>query len=277
MIVFCVRHLLAPTFSGGFAILIYMSFTWGKRMRIMVIGVGVLLIVGALSAIVFVFMYKAPSCIDGVQNRDEAGIDCGGSGCSYLCTAQVSEPKVIFVRAFTLTSGRTDALAYVLNPNKQAEARTAPYTLELFGSDGTRITKTEGALDLPAGKTAVLFIPSLANSAQVTKAFITFDASRIQWQKTKGEYDVLSTEQIAVIEGGTPRITSVLRNDTFTAKYQVRVVATVFDAAGTAIAASATLVPTLAARSTVPLTFTWNEPFPSAADHIEVVPVLTLP
>jgi len=246
-------------------------------MRIMVIGVGVLLIVGAISAIVFVFMYKAPSCIDGVQNRDEAGIDCGGSSCSYLCTAQVNSPTVLLVRAFTLGNGRTDALAYVLNPNKEAEARNAPYTLELFGSDGVRITKTEGALDLPAGRTAVLFIPSLTSGAQVSKAFITFDTSRIQWQKTKGEYDVLNTEQTEVTEGITPRITSVLRNDTFSAKYQVRVVATVFDTAGTAIAASQTLVPTLGARSTVPLTFTWNEPFPDTVDHVEVVPILPLP
>lgn len=254
-----------------------MTFTWGKRMRVWVVSITLLVFVGAVAAAVLAVMYKAPSCMDGVQNRDEAGIDCGGSGCSYLCTAQVSAPKVILVRAFTLTSGRTDALAYMLNPNKEAEARNAPYTLELFGSDGTRITKTEGSLDLPAGKTAVLFIPSLTNGAQVTKAFITFDTSRIQWQKTRGEYDVLSTEQIAVIEGGTPRITSVLRNDTFTAKYQVRVVATVFNASGTAIAASQTLVPILAARSTAPLTFTWNEPFQSSVDHIEVVPVLTLP
>lgn len=254
-----------------------MTFTWGKRMRVWVVATTLLVFLAAVAAAVFAFMYKAPSCMDGVQNRDETGIDCGGSACSYLCTAQVSAPKVILIRAFTLTNGRTDALAYVLNPNKEAEARNAPYTLELFGSDGTRITKTEGALDLPAGKTAVLFIPSLTNGSQVTKAFITFDASRILWQRTKGAYDVLSTEQIAVTESGTPRITSVLRNDTFTAKYQVRVVATVFDAAGTAIAASQTLVPTLAARSTVPLTFTWNEPFPSPVDHIEVVPVLTLP
>lgn len=246
-------------------------------MRLAMIGTGLLVIVVLIAAIAFAVLYKAPSCVDGVQNRDEAGIDCGGSGCNYLCTAQVTAPKVTLVRAFTLTGGRTDAVAYVLNPNKEAEARTAPYTIELFGSDGANIAKTQGTLDLPAGRTAVLFVPSITNGAEVTKAFITFDTARIRWQKTTGAYDTLTTEQIQVTEGVTPRITAVLRNDTFAATYQVRVVATVFDAAGTAIAASQTFVPTLAARSTTPLTFTWNEPFRGPVDHVDVVPVLTLP
>ena len=85
------------------------------------------------------------------------------------------------------------------------------------------------------------------------------------------------TEGTQVTETGTPRITSVLRNDAFEAAYQVRVVATVFDAEGIAIAASQTLVPVLAARSSVPLTFTWNEPFTAPIGRIEVAPLRLLP
>jgi hypothetical protein len=181
------------------------------------------------------------------------------------------------VRAFTLSNNRTDALAYVWNDNKNAEARNAPYTLELYGNDGVKIVKKEGTLDLPAGSRSVLFIPALTSGARVDRAFITFDASRISWQKAENTPDSLVTEETQVSEIGTPRITSILRNNAFEAQYQVRVVATVFDAEGIAIAASQTLVSVIAARSSVPLTFTWNEPFTAPIGRIEVIPLRLIP
>jgi len=254
-----------------------MKLTWGKRRKLIATVIGLLAVVVLIAAATFSLVYEAPSCIDGKQNRDEVDIDCGGTKCSYLCTSQVSAPRVELVRAFTLSNNRTDALAYVWNDNKNAEARNAPYTLELYGSDGVKIAKKEGTLDLLAGSRSVLFIPALTSGAQVDRAFITFDTSRISWQKAESTPATLVTEGTQVTETGTPRITSVLRNDAFEAAYQVRVVATVFDAEGIAIAASQTLVPVLAARSSVPLTFTWNEPFTAPIGRIEVTPLRPLP
>tara|TARA_R110000824_G_scaffold401771_1_gene615902 strand:+ start:553163 stop:553927 length:765 start_codon:yes stop_codon:yes gene_type:complete len=254
-----------------------MELTWGKRRRLIATAIGLLAVVVLVAIAAFVFVYEAPSCSDGKQNRDEVGVDCGGTQCSYLCTSQVSVPRVELVRAFTLGNNRTDALAYVWNDNKNAEARNAPYTLELYGSDGVKIVKKEGSLDLLAGSRSILFIPALTSGARIDRAFITFDTSRISWQKAESTPATLVTEGIQVTETGTPRITSVLRNDAFEAAYQVRVVATVFDPEGIAIAASQTLVPVIAARSTVPLTFTWNEPFTASIGHIEVTPLRTLP
>jgi hypothetical protein len=69
-----------------------------------------------------------------------------------------------------------------------------------------------------------------------------------------------------------PKITASLKNPLAYTSYDKTVVATVFDAAGNAIAASQTVIPTFPPFGTVPVVFTWNQPFSSPADHVEILP-----
>jgi hypothetical protein len=52
----------------------------------------------------------------------------------------------------------------------------------------------------------------------------------------------------------------------------VTVVATVFDSANNAIAASQTVVQELGPQSSAPIIFTWNEPFKEAPARVEILP-----
>ena len=253
-----------------------MALDWAKRMRLIIIATIVVTVLVVVGATVFAFMYKAPSCGDRTQNQEEAGVDCGGP-CAYLCTAQVDEPNVLFVRALTLANGRTDVVGYVVNPNKDAEAKAAPYVLELYAADATLLARVPGFIDLPAGKTVPLFVRSAAGGSVVARAFINFSTDSIPWQSAVVSSVPLTVSGSTLIEGDAPKITATLMNAGYDALYEVRAVAVVYDDQGTAIAASETLVPSVRAQSGVPITFTWNEPFPRRPARFEVLPTVPLP
>lgn len=246
-----------------------------------------LIIVGSISAVVFLLVagiaiaifYKVPTCTDQKQNQDEEGIDCGGS-CARICTVQVAQPIVLFARPLSV-QGRTDVIAYIQNPNKYAEAKSAPYTVELYGADAVLMTRIKGTVDIPAGKTVPLFIRSATKGGVVDRAFLTLSTSDIIWNKTAGVYPVVEVKDAVLSEGSAPRITARIVNTSFDPFVEVRVVSVVFDAEGLAggnvLAASETVVPVISAQSSAPITFTWNQAFNSPVAHFDVIPLTRLP
>ena len=261
---------------GGFCYtLSIMALDWAKKMRLMLIGGIALVAIVVIGATVFAFVYKVPSCTDKTQNQKESGVDCGGP-CTYLCTAQVNAPNVLFARALELPGGRTDVVAYIQNPNKQAQTKGAPYTIELYAADATLVARVSGFVDLPAGTVTPIYIRAAAQGSNVARAFINFAPEKISWKSVTGERAVPRVTDSALTEGDSPRVSAKLANETYDPMYDIRSVAVVYDSEGTAIAASETLVPAIRAQSAVPITFTWNEPFQSVPARFEVTPVVPL-
>ena len=227
------------------------------------------------AGIAIAVFYKVPTCNDQKLNQDEEGIDCGGS-CLRICTVQVATPVVLFARPLSIL-GRTDVIAYIQNPNKNAEAKNAPYSIELYGADAALITRVSGTVDIPAGKTVPLFVRAVTKGSLAARAFVTLPTDTIVWNKTVGVYPSPEVKDASLSEGSAPRITATLQNTTFDPFFEVRAIGVAFDAEGNVIAASETLVPVLKAQSSFPITFTWNEPFASPAARFEVVPVVRLP
>ena len=242
----------------------------------MIIGAISLVLIVLISVTAFAFMYRVPSCADQKQNQDEQGIDCGGS-CAYLCTAQVTPPLEVFTRALTLPSGRTDVIAYVQNPNKTAEAKAAPYTLELYSADALVLGRIQGTVDLPAGSLVPIYVRAATQRVAVARAFISFSPDKISWRTPKQTHILPRVTESTLSEGSSPRITARLVNDSFESLYGVRAVVIVYDASGTAIATSETLVPAISAQSSAPVTFTWNDPFTVPVSRFEIIPVVLLP
>ncbi len=251
-----------------------MALEYAKRMRIIIIAIVFTVVIALLSGIAFVIFYDVPTCTDRKQNQDEVGVDCGGS-CTYLCTSQVRAPNVKFVRALMPQKGRVDVIAYIENQNSNAGAKDAPYTIELYGADGSKVGTTRGVVDIAPRAIVPLFIPAATQGSVVSTAFLTF--GDIQWQTQEPAPDAVRVEDAQLSDGQLPRITATIQNPAFDPVYNVEVVATVFDADDVAIAASRTVIPGIKARASVPVTFTWNAPFSRPASYIEVKPVTALP
>lgn len=254
--------------------------SWAARRRFLT-----LFIVGAITAaflavVLIATFYEVPSCIDNKQNQGEAGIDCGGP-CAYLCRADLYAPTVLYTKALTNSSGRTDVIASVENKNAGAAARGVPYRIDLYGSDRILIQEVKGTIDLPPASTVAVFVAGVSSGRQtVTSAFLTIDADMINWIPLARDprlLPIVTTPQI----GGTtnaPRITVQVSNPSPTvALIDTRLIAIVRSADRNIIGASATIVPNVGPSGVASGLFTWNEPFTGVPALVEVVPEVALP
>lgn len=251
--------------------------SWSGSRRLGIILIVALFVAIALGGVLALVLPKEPSCSDGIWNQDETGIDCGGS-CAYLCKASVVLPSVSFVRTLQ-TNGRIDVAALVENRNPAANVKGARYAIEFFGPDGAPQGSIEGVMDLPAGESVPVFIPSvLSSGTSVAKAFLSFDEASLNWKSTPGKRPLPRADAIQIAgTPGAPRVTANLFNPSAYALKNLTVVATVYDAGGAVIAATQTLVESLAPEASVPISFSWNEPFISAPGKVTVQAIVPLP
>lgn len=239
---------------------------------------GIVLVLFLLATgVTIAVLYKVPTCADKIQNQDEVGVDCGGTSCTYLCVSQVSEPFTVYARPLTRADGRVDVVASIQNTNRSAEARNVAYTLELFGADGTLVKAIAGTIDLPAGKTVPLFVRGATYGAVITTAFVSFTPETIAWVTSEATYPLPRVTEATRVEGATPRITATLVNETFDPLYNTRAIAVVRSGDGTIIGASETVVPFIASQASLPVTFTWSEPFIEQDYRFEIIPTGPLP
>ncbi len=252
---------------------------WAERRRFIILLIASAVVVAFLTVVLIATFYKAPSCGDGVQNQNEAGVDCGGA-CTYLCIADQQPPTVLYTQVLTSGDGRTDVIASVVNKNADAAAKLVPYTLTLYGTDLVLISQTRGVIDLPPGATVPVYLPNIATGNQiVATAFLSIEPTAPAWYRLASDPRILPTVASSKLGGSTssPRIEATFVNPSVTPLINVRAVVLVRGEGGTVIAASSTIVPTIPALGQASAIFTWNHPFSGTSLSIEVVPSVPLP
>jgi hypothetical protein len=251
--------------------------TWASRRQAFILSmIAIIVLLGIGVAVFFIATSEKPmTCIDKVQNQDEEGVDCGGV-CAYLCSASVAPPSVSFVRAVP-SGDRTDIVAYVANRNPDAAVKGARYTLELFGSDRGFIAERAGTIDLPPGAVVPIFAPGMYDRAVEGQAFLTFDDASVLWYREPRVAALPRVEEARIADTNPPRVTALIRNASAFPMDDITLVATVFDASGVPLAASQTLLRSLAPGDTAVASFFWNAPFVGPVGRVEVRPVPWLP
>lgn len=248
---------------------------WARKREWTVIAVLTAFTLAVLAILAFAILYKTPTCTDQKLDGDERGVDCGGS-CSTVCSADAEKASVRFARVLQ-QSGRDDLIAYIDNPNTDVYARNVRLVLDFYSADG-HLTEKHAQLSLPANRTTPLFLPGIVN-APVERVFVSFANGSPQWTKGTGASEILPKASNLSVSGADaePHLTATVTNVTAYAEHAVPFVATVFDADGTVIAASQTVVPLIPPQGSAQAVFTWNEPFASPYARIEIVPLLALP
>jgi hypothetical protein len=220
----------------------------------------------------YLFFNKPPTCTDGKQNGDEHGIDCGGS-CENLCLAQISDPVLLWSRAFKISDGIYNAVAYVENPNFSAGVSKISYIFKLFDSENLLVAQRKGRTFISPNGINPVFEGAIRTGQRIpARAFFEF-SSMPQWEEIKNEESSLSVNGI-VLSGidFSPRIDAVLSNAGIRSISDIEVVAILFDADGNAIAASSTFIKYLPDRSSQDIVFTWPNKFDSSPSRIEIIP-----
>jgi len=245
--------------------------SWSAKRQFFYIGATIVVFIFALALPILFVTYKAPSCTDGVKNQEEQGIDCGGP-CSVLCKASALDMVIHWQRSFRVKEGVYSAVAYVENPNFEYGARNISYRFKLYDKDNILIYQRDGSTFIPPRKIFGIFESNILTGARVpARTFFEFSSVPV-WEKTAVYEPILAlTSKPPEDQSTSPHLTASVANRGLDPIYNVEVVAIVYDETSNAVAASRTIVDSVGKGVSVPLTFTWPEPFAAPVVRTELL------
>lgn len=247
--------------------------SWGTRRRNLIVTIVILLFIIPIGLIAFFVLYKPPTCFDGIQNGVETGIDCGGS-CVLLCTNQVTEPVVLWERAFRVSGGFHNIIAYIENPNATAAVEEAPYVFKIYNEENILISEIYGTTTIPP-KTS---LPIIKNNVQLYEQIvsrITFEFTEpLIYSKSDPKDSLLIIkDEIVENESTTPRVRAKIQNVSFNTVENIDVIIIIYDTFDSVIGVSSTFVPILNSEAAQDIVFTWPFPFVDEVSRIEIIPL----
>ncbi len=251
---------------------------WSSKRKLLYIGGFALL----LAVIIFSYLYprlnKAPTCMDGKQNGDELGVDCGGT-CQAACLFQANDLIVRWTKAFPVSDGVYSLVAYAENQNSGVGVQNIPYEFKVYDADNVFIARRTGTTFIgPNSKVPILEAGVNAGNRIPKRVAFTF-LQEPRWIQADPKTEALSiyVSDIKLLDpSGTPRLEAKFVNNSIYDVRNVPIAVIIYDAEGNAIAASKTLVEDLPKGGVKNLFFMWPSPFAAKVERIEVVPRLNV-
>ena len=222
-----------------------------------------------IALIVFIIIYpiitKKATCFDGIQNGGEAGVDCGGL-CNNFCSSEVSEPIILWSRAFPLTGNTYNLVALVENQNISAAIKEVSYEFKIYDVNNLLIGRKSGTTYIPPNKQFAIFEPRFdAGQNQIKSVSFEF-LKPFNWVKKESISNTLPIVVDRIIKGedkNTPTLTARINNDSVYDIPAFDVIAILYDSNHNAINVSKTYKEGLQSSTSTPVFFTWPEAFTS--------------
>ncbi len=252
---------------------------WAMRRQLVILGI----ILVALGVGVFAYVHPrvtvAPTCFDLEMNGDEDGVDCGGS-CVNFCTAQISEPTILWTRPFAVTDSVHTAMAMIENRNSAGQI-ALPYEFRLYDAKGIFVARAQGtAIIPPSGRYAIVETGIQTGKATVVSAAIEFGKPTSPWKRIDPEIEKLrvSTSAISLeADGSIPRLFATLSNNSPTVTLRnISTAAVLYDINGNAVAGSKTFTSSLTPLASRDIVFTWPRPIGVPVVRYEIIPVVDI-
>lgn len=236
------------------------SMSWAKRRQIIIVSLLIfvfVLIVGGTSSYL---LYDKPTCFDGKQNADEAGVDCGGK-CALVCQGIAKEPLIEYARVFKSVRGYS-AVTHIENQNDLI-SKKANYTFKLYDSNGGLIAERKGSTFIPKRKSFPIFEANIdTKGVAPAKVFFSFDGI-IAWEESDYEEPKLVVEDEKLIgEKTVPKLMASIWNPGVRSVNNIEVTSVLYDDLGNAVNASKTIVKGIQPNQRTPIIFTWPNPLP---------------
>ncbi len=157
-----------------------------RLLKRLLIAASYLVFFGLLgTGIYYAVLWVAPTCLDGKQNQNETGIDCGGR-CAARCELALN-PKEITTREIMFVPGEQnsfDVLAKIYNPNDVAGASRFAYTFSLRDASGAVLAQESGNAFILPQETKYLFAFRLGAGSKPNHA--TLEITDVSWERFQG-------------------------------------------------------------------------------------------
>lgn len=250
--------------------------SWASRRQAIYFSI-VLVIFGLLIfAILYPIIAKAPTCADGVKNGGELDIDCGG-GCERLCSSQVSEPVVLWSRAFPVLGSVNNLVAFVENSNRGAAVQKASYEFRVYDTNNRLIGRREGTTFIPPNQQFAILEPRFDSGRSDIRS-VTFQfTGTLAWMKKAPTLQTLPLRVGSVIFGedaGAPTLTAQMANESIYSIPGFDVVVILYDKDHNALQASKTHKDGLPTNVTASLFFSWPLPFSGEPVTWDIFPMI---
>lgn len=243
--------------------------SWAGRRQFTYFTGTMLVVAGLLFLILYPKLYKAPACDDGKKNGQETGVDCGG-GCALYCKNEVSNPLILWSRAFPVTGSVYNLLAYVENQNKTASVPDVNYEFRVYDNNGKLIGRREGHTFIPPNQRFAVFEARFDAGTSVPKNTTFEFTGNMNWFKKDPVIQRLPIKIDRITLGENteaPTLTARINNESIYDLPEFDVIAILYDESKNAIAVSKTHKDKLDSGTTLPILFTW----PNAFSGIPVV------
>lgn len=244
--------------------------SWASQRRVFYgLSAALFLLVLIGGPIAYTKLTEYPTCTDGKRNGGETSIDKGGP-CLVLDAAAIAPVATLWARSFRVRDGAYNAVAYVQNPNAGAGVRAATYTFGLYDERNVVVAERTGVTFLMPGATTPIFEGGIDTGNRiVAHTFFEF-TQPLTWERLESTASQIAIGNRTVTEGGEPRISAIVTNNTVRDMRNLEFVVTVSDSNGNAFAASQTVVASLPTGKSETITFTWPDPFRSAIGSIDI-------
>ncbi|HEC32640.1 MAG TPA: hypothetical protein ENI63_00060 [Candidatus Kaiserbacteria bacterium] len=246
--------------------------SWANRRKMLYGGGVIIFLIVIIGIPSFLFLYKSPTCFDGIKNQKELGIDKGGP-CVLLNNSQVQNIAVLWSRSFEVIPGIYNAIAQVDNPNFSAGAINVPYSFKLFDKDSVLISERKGRTYISPNKIISVFEGGIKTGERIPARTLFEFLEEPKWERVDNPIEGLKVRSRKLNnQGVTPRVDAVIENKSFVDIFDIEVIITIFNARDVAIASSRTVIDMLPKQSSKPVTFTWPQKFSDPVSRIDIVP-----
>ncbi len=228
-----------------------------------------------VGALYFLFFYQKPTCIDGVQNGQEDGVDCGGI-CTNVCVEKV-EGKPLVVEELTIMPGGSnhyDVLARIHNENSTEGASAFTYTVELKDEQGGILaTRTGKNFILPQEEKSLI---EVAIESSVTPKEATVRIEDVAWERFSGyqekpNINIYQKRYNQVTSGvGFGEAFGLVSNESPYDFRSLTVKVILRDASGRALAINSTEMRTITSGEERDFRLVWPEAFPGDVVSVDM-------
>jgi hypothetical protein len=248
-----------------------------RKYRQIVISFIYVVLFSLFSAFVYYVFLKAPeTCLDGKQNQDESGIDCGGvcGACPDLITGQDLEVKEV---AFVPGGGnRYDVLAKIHNPNDEAGASSFAYSFVLKDVSG-KIIATRSGTDYVLPQESKYIIGLNLDVDTLSAASVNLEIRDVTWERFSGyqekpQVNVYQKSYAQISSGGAGfgEAKGLVSNES-TYDFRSLVVKVILrDASGKPLAVNSTEMRTVGAHEQRDFRLIWPNAFPGTVERVDM-------
>lgn len=250
------------------------AMNWSTRRQLVILFLICIVGISVLAFFILPYVFKDPTCSDGIKNGTETGIDCGGT-CSLLCKEDASSLEIVWSRTVPVTATSYDAAAYIKNNNINAALRSIRYKFTLYDTFGGVIVTREGSTPiLPNSITPIVETGIDVGPRVPVRSRLTFIDDGIVFQKI--DKSILADLQVKSTDfsnsTGKPMLEAHLTNPTDKNLQNITWLALLYDADDTLLATGKTITVDFPKESDTTIFFTWKQSI-TKPTRIEVVPV----